>query len=153
MIREVLALEERLTADPTEVRDLLVMADLVITDEIVAEQSVELLKNIAEIEKHYKKAQQFRQKLQAVSRSMKPKMHRNLRWSLARTMVNVSRLVRCIPFTSSTRRQLAVHLRQAVEELRPIEQEIAKIQRKLEAASSANGNAAVTKGLSVVART
>ncbi len=39
----------------------------------------ELLATIAEIEKHYKKAQQFRQKLQAVSRGMKPKMHRGLR--------------------------------------------------------------------------
>ena len=66
---------------------------------------------IAEIDKQYRKAQQFRQKLQAISRSMKPKMHRTLRWSLARTMVAISRLIRGIQFTSGTRRALAGNLR------------------------------------------
>ena len=108
------------------------MPDLVVTDENVAEQAEELLQTIAEIEKHYKKAQQFRQKLQAISRGMKPKMHRSLRWSLARTMVRISRLIRGIPFSSVTRRALAGRLRQAVDELRPLEKEIARIQRKLE---------------------
>src|SRR5438874_1723292 len=45
----------------------------------------------------------------------------------------VSRLIRSIAFTSSTRRQLAVRLRKAVDELRPIEQEIARLQRQVEA--------------------
>ena len=133
VIREVLTLEERITRDPAEVRELMVMADLVVTDEIVLEQAKQVLGVLSEIEKHYKKAQQFRQKLQAISRSMKPKMHRTLRWSLAREMVSVSRLIRSIAFTSSTRRQLAVRLRQAVDELRPIEQEIARLQRQVEA--------------------
>jgi RNA polymerase primary sigma factor len=138
VIREILALEATITRDPGVVRDLLIMPDLVVTDEIVAEQSAELLRVIGEIEKHYKKAQQFRQKLQAISRGMKPKMHRSLRWSLARTMVVVSRLIRTITFASTTRRSLAGRLRVAVEDLRPLEREIAKIQRKLE--STTNGN-------------
>jgi len=65
-------------------------------------------------------------------------MHRSLRWSLARTMVNTSRLIRGIPFASASRRSLAGRLRQAVDELRPLEKEIARIQRKLEA-STPNG--------------
>jgi RNA polymerase primary sigma factor len=128
---------ETIQADPSTVRDLLVMPDLMVTDETVAEQSAELLATIAEIEKHYKKAQQFRQKLQSVSRGMKPKMHRTLRWNLARTMVCISRLIRRIHFTSVTRRELAGRLRAEVEDLRPVEKEIAKLQRKLEA--PANG--------------
>ena len=114
------------------------MPDLVVTDENIVEQATELPATIAEIEKHYKKAQQFRQKLQAISRGMKPKMHRTLRWSLARTMVNISRLIRGIHFSSATRRALAGRLRRAVEDLRPIEREIARIQRKLE--TPANGS-------------
>jgi len=38
------------------VREMLVMPDLVVTDENVAEQAEELSKTIAEIEKHYRKA-------------------------------------------------------------------------------------------------
>jgi RNA polymerase primary sigma factor len=67
---------------------------------------------------------------------MKPKLHRSLRWSLARTMVCISRLVRGIHFASTTRRQLAGRLRNAVEDLRPVEKEIARVQRKLETLSN-----------------
>jgi RNA polymerase primary sigma factor len=132
VIREIVSLTETLGREPAAVRDILVMPDLVVTDENVVEQANELTAVIVEIEKHYKKAQQFRQKLQAISRGMKPKMHRSLRWSLARTMVNISRLIRGIHFSSSTRRALAGSLRRAVEDLKPIEREIARIQRKLE---------------------
>jgi RNA polymerase primary sigma factor len=138
VIREILALGETIARDPSTVRDILVMPDLVVTDENVIEQAEELQQTIAEIEKQYKKAQQARQKLQAVSRGMKPKMHRSLRWGLARTMVNTSRLIRGISFSSMSRRSLAGRLRQAVEDLRPLEKEIARVQRKLEA-STPNG--------------
>src|SRR3984957_13562160 len=133
VIREILTLAEALHRDASVVRDILVMPDLVVTDENIVEQATELSAAIAEIEKHYKKAQQCRQKLQAISRGMKPKMHRSLRWSLARTMVNISRLIRGIHFSSGTRRALAGRLRRSVEDLKPLEREIARIQRKIEA--------------------
>ena len=137
VIREILAMPDQLRADPAAIRDVLVMPDLLVADESLPERVEELLAIIAEIDKNYRKAQQFRQKLQAISRSMKPKMHRALRWNLARTMVVISRLIRGIQFTSATRRALAGNLRTVVEQLRPIEREIARIQRKLEA--PANG--------------
>jgi len=141
VIREILAMPEMLREDPTVIRDVLIMPDLVVADEVLPERAEELLAVIAEIDKNYRKAQQFRQKLQAISRSMKPKMHRTLRWSLARTMVVISRLIRGIQFTSGTRRALGGNLRNVVEQLRPIEREIARLQRKLEApANGASGN-------------
>jgi RNA polymerase primary sigma factor len=143
VIREILTLPELLHKDPFAVRDILVMPDLVVTDEDIAQHGEELTATVAEIEKHYRKAQQFRQKLQAVSRGMKPKMHRSLRWSLARTMVAISRLIRGIQFSSATRRALALSLRKVVDELRPIEREIARMQRKLETpVNGAHGAAA-----------
>ena len=147
VIREILALGETVTKDPSVVRDILVMPDLVVTDENVTEQADELQRTIAEIEKQYKKAQQARQKLQAISRGMKPKMHRSLRWGLARTMVNTSRLIRGIAFSSMSRRDLAGSLRKAVEDLRPLEKEIARVQRKLEASTpnGANGGSATLR--------
>ena len=77
---------------------------------------------------------------------MKPKMHRSLRWGLSRTMVAISRLIRSIHFASITRRALAGSLRKAVDELRPVEKEIARIQRKLETAQGgAHGQAATLR--------
>src|ERR1700719_2243188 len=132
-INEILAMPELLRQDPVVIRDVLVMPDLVVAEETLPERAEELLAIIDEIDKNYSKAQQYRQKLQAVSRGMKPKMHRTLRWSLARTLVVISRLIRGIQFTSATRRSLAKNLRNVVEQLRPIEREIARLQRKLEA--------------------
>ena len=137
VIREILAMPDLLREDPALIRDTVVMPDLIVADETLPERAEELLAVIAEIDKNYRKAQQFRQKLQAISRGMKPKMHRTLRWGLARTLVVISRLIRGIQFTSSTRRSLARNLRAVVEQLRPIEREIARMQRKLE--EPANG--------------
>jgi RNA polymerase primary sigma factor len=114
---------------------------------VVRDHAQELLNVIAEIEKHYKKSQQYRQKLQAVSRNLKPKMHRSLRWDLARTMVTISRLIRGIPFSSETRHSLGGRLRRAVEELRPIEKEIARVQRELESSGGQNNAANLRKEL------
>ena len=140
VIREILGMIDAIEKDPLIAREILDTPDLMATDENLSQQAMDLLRRLVEIEKLYKKAQQYRQKLQAVSRGMKPKMHRSLRWNLARTMVHISRLVRSIRFASSTRRALTARLRRAVEELRPIEREIAKIQRKLETpVNGANG--------------
>src|SRR5262249_31490707 len=114
------------------VKDVLVLPEFVITDEDFTVQHDELVAKIDEIEKFYKKTQQYRQKLQAVSRQMKPKQHRGLRYALARNMVEISRIIRNIAFASGVRRSLAGRLRRAVDELKPLEREIARIQRKLE---------------------
>jgi len=141
VINEILAMPQQLREDPVVIRDVLVMPDLVVAEETLPERAEELLGIIDEIEKNYRKAQQYRQKLQAVSRGMKPKMHRTLRWSLARTLVVISRLIRGIQFTSATRRSLAKNLRNVVEQLRPIEREIARLQRKLEAPANGESSA------------
>src|ERR1700694_3880891 len=79
VIREILQLGEDLRRGTVNIRDILVLSEFVITDDDFSQQRDELQAQIAEIEKFYKKSQQFRQKLQAVSRSMKPKQHRSLR--------------------------------------------------------------------------
>src|SRR5438477_2270416 len=132
VIREIIELGQDLGRGTTSVKDVLVLAEFVITDEDFSGQTEELLVKIGEIEKHYKKSQQFRQKLQAISRGMKPKQHRSLRYGLARSMVQISRIIRGIQFGTGIRRSLAGSLRKAVDELKPVEREIARIQRKIE---------------------
>jgi len=132
VIREIIQLGEDLQRGVTAIRDVLVLPEFVITDEDFSTQLNELLAQVAEIEKYYKKSQQFRQKLQAVSRQMKPKQHRGLRYGLSRNMVQISRIIRNVQFSTSVRRSLAGRLRCAVEELKPLERDIAKLQRKLE---------------------
>ena len=51
---------------------------------------------------------------------------------MGRLVVRTSRLVRTIRFQSPVIRHLIDCIRSAVEELRPLEREIARVQRKLE---------------------
>src|ERR1700693_634996 len=139
VIHEIIQLGEDLRSGAVSVRDILVLPEFVITDEDFTVQHDDLLAKIAEIERYYKKTQQHRQKLQAVSRQMKPKQHRSLRYALARNMVEISRVIRNIAFSIGVRRSLAGRLRRAVDELKPLEREIARIQRKLEEPAHGSG--------------
>ena len=132
VIQEMLKLGEALQQDRVSVQDVLIMPDSIDTDNSGTEQKEQLLQRIAEIAKHYEKAQQFHQKLQAVSRRLKPKQHRKLRYSFARSVVRLSRIYRQIQFTPQFQRKIVDLIGQAVEEYKPVEREIAKIQRKLE---------------------
>ena len=132
VIREIVQLGEDLRRGTVLVRDVLVLPEFIITDEDFQGQTDELLAKIDEIEKHYRKCLQYRQKMQAVSRNLKPKQHRSLRYGLGRSMVEVSRLIRAIAFSSGIRRMLADKLRCAVDQLKPIEREISRLQRKIE---------------------
>src|SRR5206468_732814 len=61
-----------------------------------------------------------------------PKQYRHQLWELGRLLVRISRHVRTIKFQSPVIRHLIDCLRAAVEELKPLEKEIARVQKKLE---------------------
>jgi RNA polymerase primary sigma factor len=136
VIREVLLIGEELRHDAIMVRDVLVTPDLVAVDDTLVEQKEEFLAAVEEIEKQYRKSQQIRQKLQAIMRGMKPKQVRSMRSNLARTMVKVSRLVRNLQFGVIYQHRLSDRVRRAVEEFKPIEREVARLQRQLESPSA-----------------
>jgi RNA polymerase primary sigma factor len=111
------------------------------------EDAVRLLKEqyleaMQDIEKLYRKAQHTHQKLISTSRNLKAKQHRKLRFEHARLMICVSRQIRTIPFSVSFQRSLSKGLRKVVDQLRPVEQQIARLQRKLEQPSVAESSGA-----------
>ena len=124
-VREVLQLPENL--NPTTNED----GTVVTTTE---PQEIEFRAALQEIEKEYARALQFRQKLMAVSRTLKPKEHRKLRFGLSRSLVKVARNIRAIQFTYAIHRRLVMRLQGTVEQLRQLEREVSKAQRNVEAA-------------------
>lgn len=92
----------------------------------------ELAAAIEELEKLYRKAQQAESKLIGTSRNLKAKQHRKLRFEYARLAIQISRHVRSLPLTSRYQRSLGNSLKQVVDRIRPLEQEIARVQRRLE---------------------
>ena len=132
VIREILRVGDEMRRGTLAATSVLALPELTADEEDYSTQTAEFLLRAQEIEKHYKKTLQSRQRLQTVSRTLKPKQHRNLRYSLARSLVQISQAIRGIGFNTPFRRQLVSRLRAAVEELKPVEREIARIQRKLE---------------------
>jgi RNA polymerase primary sigma factor len=97
---------------------------------------------IQDIEKLYRKLQQTQQKLISTPRNMRPKQHRRLRFEYARLMVCISRQIRAIPFANRFQNALSDGLKKFVDQVKPLEQEIARLQRKLEQPMVAESGAA-----------
>lgn len=94
------------------------------------------------VEKLARKAHQAEQKLASASRALKPKQFRKLKFEYARLMVHISRAVRDIPFSTRYQRHLSDALRSLVSQVKPLEQEIARLQRKLEQPAIADSSSA-----------
>jgi RNA polymerase primary sigma factor len=141
VVGEILQIQEEIARQELEIRDVIQLPEnmnpaasddgtvITVTTE---PQEIELRESLAEIEKEYAKALQFRQKLPAVSRTLKPKEHRKLRYGMARSLVRVSRRVRTIQFTYAIHRRLVNRLQETVEELKALEREVSKAQREVE---------------------
>ncbi len=129
---EVIRLGAEIESGALDVRDVLQLPDPPLTEEFIDQEGVKLVTEIGEVEKNFKKAVGFQQKLLSISRTLKPKQHRSLRWDLARTMVKLSRQVRALQFLPEVRYKLSRCVEVAVERLRAVEREIAKSQRQLE---------------------
>jgi RNA polymerase primary sigma factor len=132
VVRELLRLGEEVERGSVSIRDVLPLPEPVLNDDTLDLQRAGFLRDVLEVARNYKKSQQFRQKLLVISRGMKPKQHRTLRFNLARSLVRISRVFRRIQFSSAISQRLIDLVRQAVEDFKPVEREIARIQRKLE---------------------
>jgi RNA polymerase primary sigma factor len=147
VVREIIQIAEEVRKGNLFVRDILLVADPLVTDEALDSQAGELLAAVDEIEKAYKKSLQFRQKLQSISRQMKPKQHRSLRYALARNTIRISAAIQKLQFSSPMRRSLANRLRKFVDEFKMLEGEISRAQRRIEEPTNGNGSRELRKEL------
>jgi RNA polymerase primary sigma factor len=95
-------------------------------------ESAELIQFFKALDELEEKAGQYRQRLQGLPRTGKSKQYRALQWSLARTVVRISQLIRLMSFGSLVSRRMSNRLRAAVDALRPMELQIAETQRRIE---------------------
>jgi RNA polymerase primary sigma factor len=132
VVQEIISLGDQMARDLISARDVVQIADPILTDELVEEKRLEFTQSIEDISRHYRKILQCRQKLQAVPRGMKPKQYRRQLWELGRLVIRTSQLVRAVKFQSPVIHHLIERLRAAVEDLKPLEREVTRIQKKLE---------------------
>jgi RNA polymerase primary sigma factor len=132
VIQEILGLADEVARDTISARDIIQISDPILSDELVDEIRQQFVEMTEEIARQYKRVLQARQKLLAIPRGMKPKLYRRQLWEVGRLVVKTSRLTRTVKFQSPVIRHLIERVRTAVEEFKPLEREIVRVQRKLE---------------------
>ena len=134
IIREIQKLGEELKSEARSIKRVIVFNDDELTDERIQERLEEVIGIVDESNKLYKKSIQWRQKLALVSKTKKPRNSRRYRFALARVLIQISRKIRSIEFTHMERKHLIEHIDRVVDSLRPLERDIGRIERKLQAA-------------------
>jgi RNA polymerase primary sigma factor len=141
IIQALIRLGEDVRNGVSDPRDLLQFNDPIPTDETYEKGAAEMLAACSELIKLRKRFLQLKQRLVAVPRHSKPKQNRRLRWEMSRIAVEISRNACAIQLQNQVVGDLIFKLRAAVDEIRPIEQRIARNQRAVEAAVSAPAEA------------
>src|SRR6202167_5200063 len=134
VIQQILDLADEVRRGTIAARDVVLVADPLMIDEATEENGREFIAMAEDAARHFRKFQQVRQKQNAVPRGLKPKLHAHLLWETQRARVRVSRRVRTVRFQGSILRHFAAQIRAAVEELTPLEREMARVQRSRETA-------------------
>ena len=142
VILEIIAMEAEMAKDELSARDVLLISDPILTDELVEERRREFNLAVEEIARNYRRILQARQKLLAIPRAMKPKQHRRQLWEIGRLIVKTSHLMRTVRLQSPVIRHLIGRLRDAVEQLKPVEREISRVQRQIESWSALRADSA-----------
>jgi RNA polymerase primary sigma factor len=129
IVREIITLGDRLKRDPGIIKDILRFNDEELTDEKIEEKHQETVHLIEQIDNTYKKIDPLRAKLEETLRSKTPQ-HRHAWWNLARVRVQLSRLVRSLELSNSARLRQVGLTKETVEQMRSLEHELNKLERK-----------------------
>src|SRR5262249_18171265 len=127
--RAIITLGDQLKGDPGIIKDILRFSDEELTEEKIEEKHQETLRLIEQIAATYKKINQLRAKLEDVPRSQKPQ-YRRAWWNLGHMRVQLSRLVRSLELSNSENLRLVGLMKETVEQMRALEHELNKLERK-----------------------
>jgi RNA polymerase primary sigma factor len=139
VIQEMLVLREDLSEGKRSIKEVVVFNDDELTDDKVAERLNEVIEAIDYIEKLNKRLLQLKTKRDSIPRTKRPRDYRRYAWAVARHRILISKLFRSVEFTHVERKRLIEGIRQAMENVRPIEREVNRLEKRLEGGRS-NGN-------------
>ena len=146
VIQSLFALARQLKAGEKSIKEVVVFDDDELTEDRVIQRLKEVVGTIDEMERLYKKLGQLRGKRDAIPRSKKPKEFRRYSWAVAEHRIMISQLLRSIQFTHTQRKALIGTIRQAADEMRPLEREASRLGKRVEATRT-NGNKDLRKEL------
>ena len=130
IVREIISLGDRLKKDPDIIKDILRFRDEELTDDKIEEKFQECLDTIGQIGTMNKKVDTLRMKLGGMGSKAKKASLRSARWNLGRTRVELSKLIRTLEFSPGEERHLMAVMKETVDKIRPLEQQLGRLERK-----------------------
>jgi RNA polymerase primary sigma factor len=135
ILKELLQVGEDLRNGARSIKEIVQFDDEELTEEKIEAKTRETLKQIDKIAKLYLQAMKLAARLERVPRSKKrPYLH--ARYSVSRTRVEMSNLVREIDFHPFEKKRLIDKIHQTVERVHFLEREIAKLERRVDASKA-----------------
>jgi RNA polymerase primary sigma factor len=154
VVRLLLDTARQIERGTMSIADVLQVADPITLNErgvTVESLQRDFLAAVHNIEKLYHKALHAEQKWLAVSPGMRMKQQRKLRGDYARLSIEVSRQIRKLAFSRHYRLSLIAFLRSTADQISPLRDEAARVERRLEQSPSLSCSAALRKELKELA--
>ncbi len=144
IVLKLFALREELAKGDKSIKEVVVFDDDELTEDRVGERLRDVLALVDEVERLSKRLAQLKAKRESIPRSKRPRDFRRYTWAVARHRLIISKLFRSVEFTHTERKRLIEAIRRAVEEMRPIEREVSRLEKRLESARN-NGDKELRK--------
>jgi len=132
VIREIMAIGDDLKRGVRSIKEIVIIDDEEVTEEIILKRIKDATSKIDEIAKHYKKSAQLEEKLAGIPKNKKEKARelRRTRWALGREKVRISKFIRKINFTNPERKRLIDKVNKTVDTMRSLDRQHHNLEKK-----------------------
>ena len=132
-VQEMFALRTQLEKGKKSIKEIVVFSHDELTEDKVAARLRDVIATIDEIECLNKRLTQIKAKRESISRTKRPRDYRRYSMAEGRHRVMISKLFRSVEFTHTERKRqgLIERIRHAVEEIKLVECEMHRIEKRL----------------------
>ena len=132
VIKEIIAVGESLRKGVRSIKEIVQFDDEELTEEKLATKTKQTLRQIGKITELYNTALKQTEKLAKTPKS-KRQSYLQVKWSVARTRIQISLAIRDISFHWLEKKRLIDTVRSAVERLHGVEREARRLERRVDA--------------------
>jgi RNA polymerase primary sigma factor len=144
-VQQVIVLRKDLAEGKRTIREVVVFNDEELTEEKVEARLQEVLASLGDIERLRKRMISLKAKWESIARTRYPHDYRRYGLAVARHCIMISKLIRSLGFTHLQNKLLMDSIHSAAEEMRSVEREIARLEKRVDVRS--NGNRELRKEL------
>src|SRR6202158_4844519 len=130
VIREIVAIGEDLKRGVRSIKEIVLLDEEEITEEVVLNRLKDITGRIDELAKHYKRSVQLIEKLAGIPQKKRPKEYRRHLWALGRQQVAVSQVIRRLGFTNSERKRLIDRVNKTVDSMRGLDKQAVNFEKR-----------------------